>query len=396
MRTPARPLTAAVAAVLGAGLIGLSLQPAPAAEPVSRAVTGVTVRMLPQLAHAGPTPDKPKKALAALEVQVEPAEPAVALRLQVHTAQGWRTVGTGQTDAGGQAVLEAEATLDGKPATYRVKAGEVRSAPTDAAVWLKPTFTDTFAGKRLSKVWKNRVTGYNPKGLRACSRGSAKAVTVAEGVVRLSVLKDPARDDLCTVQHSDGVTRQHAYRLNGNISTEGAFSYRYGFAAARIKFPRLRGQHGGFWLQPLPKVPGKWGPTWTGAEVDIIESFGAAAEGGGLASFTYHWAKAHVRVKTGGPLANQRSYLANRKDAWHRNFHVFSLEWSPTVYIFRIDGQETWRSYEGISGIGEFPILSLLSSDYELPRLADSKLPQHMYVDWVRVWQDPTGANLAH
>ena len=67
---------------------------------------------------------------------------------------------------------------------------------------------------------------------------------------------------------------------------------------------------------------------------------------------------------------------------------MFSVEWTPKVYIFRIDGQETWRTTAGISGIAQYPILSLLSSDYELPSLGGEKrLPQHMYVDWVSLWQ---------
>ena len=42
----------------------------------------------------------------------------------------------------------------------------------------------------------------------------------------------------------------------------------------------------------------------------------------------------------------------------------------------------------GISAQPQYPILSLLSSDYELKNLGgETRLPQSMYVDWVRVWQ---------
>ena len=58
--------------------------------------------------------------------------------------------------------------------------------------------------------------------------------------------------------------------------------------------------------------------------------------------------------------------------------------------MFRIDGQVTNTITEGVSGRPEFLILSLLSSDYELQHLKDEKnLPQHMDVDWARVWADP-------
>jgi hypothetical protein len=35
----------------------------------------------------------------------------------------------------------------------------------------------------------------------------------------------------------------------------------------------------------------------------------------------------------------------------------------------------------------QFLILSLLSSDWELPQLDRTSLPADMKVDWVRVWQ---------
>ena len=70
---------------------------------------------------------------------------------------------------------------------------------------------------------------------------------------------------------------------------------------------------------------------------------------------------------------------------------MFSVEWTPQVYIFRIDGKESWRTTAGISGVKQFPILSLLSSDYELDDLGgDKRLPQRMYVDWVQFWETDT------
>jgi hypothetical protein len=66
---------------------------------------------------------------------------------------------------------------------------------------------------------------------------------------------------------------------------------------------------------------------------------------------------------------------------------VFTLQWTPRSYEFRVDGRPHWHTTEGVSGVEEYLILSLLTSDYELPRLDRSKLPSRMYVDWVRVWQ---------
>ena len=108
---------------------------------------------------------------------------------------------------------------------------------------------------------------------------------------------------------------------------------------------------------------------------------------GGLATFLYH-PTTGGRQKVGGKLTDTDRYLAEKSDRWWRAYHVFSLEWTPTEYIFRIDGRETWRTSVGISHVPQYPILSLLSSDYELKNLGgENRLPQHMYVDWMAMWQ---------
>ena len=87
-------------------------------------------------------------------------------------------------------------------------------------------------------------------------------------------------------------------------------------------------------------------------------------------------------------LENPDQYLTGQDDSWFEDYHVFSVEWTPEEYIFRIDGQETWRTSKGISHQPEYPILSLLSSDYELDNLGKtSNLPQTMDVDWLKFWE---------
>ena len=66
------------------------------------------------------------------------------------------------------------------------------------------------------------------------------------------MLADPARaTESCTAYRADGSTiGQFRYRLNGHISTEGKHDFKFGVAAARMKFQKARGQHASFWLQP--------------------------------------------------------------------------------------------------------------------------------------------------
>ena len=90
-------------------------------------------------------------------------------------------------------------------------------------------------------------------------------------------------------------------------------------------------------------------------------------------------------MKTGANIPD--TFLHGPRDGWGKSFHVFSVQWKPRSLIFRIDGKETWRIGGRISRVPQYLILSLLSSDYELPQVKDRQLPQHMYVDWVRVWE---------
>ena len=70
---------------------------------------------------------------------------------------------------------------------------------------------------------------------------------------------------------------------------------------------------------------------------------------------------------------------------------MFSVEWTPRQLVFRIDGKETARIRGRITAERQFVIFSLISANYEIPKIAERRLPQHMYVDWVRVWETGEG-----
>ncbi|WP_110240974.1 family 16 glycosylhydrolase [Nocardioides gilvus] len=382
--------TAAIATVSASTVIAKRAQKIKGAKKASK----VTATVLPQISQPGKKATSPTSAKAVVSVSVAPRRRTV-VTLQAKSGKKWKNVAAAATAKNGKHVFKASAKRGGKAATYRVKVGGRVSKSASTAKWLKPTFSETFSGRKLSSKWIHRGGTYNPEGLRVCSRGSAKAVKVSGGAVRLSVIKDKSKGKKkCTARRGGKSIGKYDYRLNGHIGTENKFSFKYGVAAARIKFPKDRGQHGAFWLQPQTRVANSVNPRLTGAEIDIIESFGQASgpKGAlGLTSFTYHWKNRGgkpVPVKTGNWLKNTNQLLNGKKDSWSSGYHVFSVEWTPTEYIMRIDGQETWRSKAGVSGQPQYAILSLLSSDYELKSLGgDKKLPQHMHVDWMRVWE---------
>ena len=62
---------------------------------------------------------------------------------------------------------------------------------------------------------------------------------------------------------------------NAMIGTQQKFEARFGIMASRIRFPRQQGRHGSFWMQPAVSEKVSDDPARSGAEIDIIEWFGA-------------------------------------------------------------------------------------------------------------------------
>jgi beta-glucanase (GH16 family) len=396
-----------VVAALGAALLVAGLgSPSSADEAAgsSRATTETTVAagqkatisVLPPISQPGKGAASITGARTVVAVDIQNGKEGRPVNLERLSGTSWVKAGKAKLNERGLADFSVSTTLGGLPVTYRATSPKFQGKPavTTSEVlstqWGTPEFSDEFSGRALGPTWSNRVPGYNPKGLRRCSRGSEKAVKVGGGTVQLSVLADKSKGKkLCTAKRADGkVLGKFKYRLNGHIATNQSFTY--GVAAARMKFQKSKGQHSSFWMQPS-YGKGKSAET-AGAEIDIIEWFGHPSKGGGLTSFIYHPTKKGPK-KVGDFIENPDQYLTNKSDAWWKQYHVFSVEWTRSAYIFRIDGQETFRTTQGISGVPQFPILSLLSSDYELDDLGgENKLPQHMDVDWIQFWQADTAS----
>ncbi len=352
------------------------------------------ITVLPPIAQAGEDPASSDDAAGVVAATFTPVSEGRDAVLEQKSGAGWQTVSTSEQDSDGRAEFVLPEGTPASGTTYRVTApssdglDEVTSKAAPAEEWGEPDFSDEFDGTKMSDLWVHRGEGdYNPEGLRKCSKGSADAVEVSGGTMQLSVLPDPERaNEKCAAQKADGSPAgKFDYRLNGHVMTNGHY-FKYGVLAARIKFQPLQGQHASLWMQPAISES-TTDPAKGGAEIDVIEWFGDEVKNGGLASFIYT-PTPDGPEKVGGQLDDPDQYLAAQDDDWFTRYHVFSVEWTPDAYVFRIDGQETWRTTEGISGQPEYPILSILSSDYELEHLGgEGKLPQTMSVDWVRYWQ---------
>ncbi|GAA5134575.1 hypothetical protein GCM10023339_71330 [Alloalcanivorax gelatiniphagus] len=398
MSSARRVLAGSVAALLLPASLLLTTETGSATDSAARATSTsvtkkasqkVSLEVLPQIVQQGRGTASADSAKAGVTATIKPVKVGRKVVLEQLDGTSWRKVGTAKQEKSGRAYFSALVSKSGLPLTYRVTAQSfkglksITSDSADTAPWVTPTFTDEFSGSTLSPIWSMRGQDYEPSSKRRCSKGSPQAVKVGSGALRLSVIKDRQKKGTCLAK-SRKLKKKIAYRLNGHIGTRDGFSFKYGVAAARIKMHKSQGQHASFWSQPVDEN----GPNSAGHEIDVIEYFGDKHPQGGLTSFI-HWYKGKRLIKTGSWIKDSKSFLANNRDGWSKNYHVFSVQWTPNVIIFRIDGKETWRTSARVSKEEQYLILSLLASDYEALEMKDSKLPQHMYVDWVRVWETP-------
>jgi beta-glucanase (GH16 family) len=351
----------------------------------------VHLQVLPPIRQPGRNAAPSSDAMTVVTATVTPVQAGRSIALERRTGHGWQPQATLATNADGRAEFfvptrRAEATYRAVAQSYRGLTPK-RSSAVVSGSWGAPDFADEFDGTSLSPAWEHRIQFYNPWGGRACSKGSPAAVHVGDGVLQLSSMADPTATELCTATDQDGnVLGQYPYRDNGHISTQHSADFLYGVAAARMKFQRDPGAHAAFWLQPRGLLD--TGPTPWGAEIDVVEWYGSQNGRARMSSAVHAPLPDGEKIQYGGAVSKPDQFLVSRSDAWWRNYHVFSVEWTPTEYVFRISGHEVWRTDQGISHDPEFLILSMLSSDFELPALANRQgLTQTASVDWVKFWQ---------
>lgn len=371
-RTTARAALALSLTLLAGGLAACGGGDGDDTEP---AAGGLTALALPGISQQGAEAASADDAQGVVSGVLESGEEGVEVTAERKDGGSWQDAGAGTTDDDGQ----VEIRVDAKPgATYRLSVDGATSEPVTMA---ETDWSDEFEDDDIAPNWTVRGGDYNPAGLRRCAKSDASAVEEGGGVLTLSVLDDPAREDRCQAESAKGKRLgDFDYRLNADIASVGRFTY--GVFAARLKFQRDPGQHGSFWLQSVAE-PGSGTPAEVGAEIDVVEYFGDTADKR-LASFI-HYNDGDGPVKEGDFVPDAASYLADQDDDWWKAFHVFAVRWTEDEYVVYIDGRRAWSTDQGVSQAEEYMVLSMLSSDYELGKLKGG-LPQSMEVDWVRHW----------
>ena len=170
-------------------------------------------------------------------------------------------------------------------------------------------------------------------------------VSVADGDLDLTAI---AKAESC-----GGVARSDA---SGIVTTNGTFSFTYGYMEARIWLPGSGS---------IADWPAFWagGQNWpTDGEIDILEGLGGQA-------------CAHFHNPAGGPGACASGNFAG-------GWHTFAADWEPGSITYYYDGTMIWQTTSGITSAPMYLILNLALNDS-----ASNTVPATMRVDYVRVWQ---------
>lgn len=161
-------------------------------------------------------------------------------------------------------------------------------------------------------------------------------------------------------------------RCSGAIETFKTYMTCYGYFEMRCDLSDGEGHWPSFWIQTPTFRKFQNDPGRGGAEIDIMEYWVLTPR---KIHNSVHWNGLDDKLIT-------RTKASNIPNL-NKGFNVIGVEWTPTEYVFYVDGKEIFRVEEGISHIEEFMILS----DEWPGEIEKANLPDKFIVDYVRVYK---------
>ena len=189
-------------------------------------------------------------------------------------------------------------------------------------------------------------------------------------------------------RREDYVVGSQTYRFtSARLITANKQDFLYGKIEARIKLPKGSGMWPAFWMMPTDNIYGGWAAS---GEIDIMESCNNMDFIGG----TIHFGGAYPNNTHSG-----NTYAPSGMD-FSADYHVYSLEWEPTVMRWYVDGVLYSTKTSWWSSNGAYPapfnqrfyiILNIAvggtyTGIYNWQSVT-TNMPQQMLIDWVRVYQ---------
>jgi beta-glucanase (GH16 family) len=185
-------------------------------------------------------------------------------------------------------------------------------APTPQ-VARKALFADEFSGPSLDRAkWNVIVTGRTVNDEQQAYIDSTDVLSVADGTLTIRPHFRPG------FKTPEGKTFDF---VSGRIDTRDKFDFTYGSAAARMKLAGGAGLWPAFWALGN----GRWPDT---GEIDVMENVGDP-----------QW----TSVALHGPGYFGDTPLVKRAPVDIADWHVYSVDWTADLLVFRIDGGEIYR-----------------------------------------------------
>lgn len=174
---------------------------------------------------------------------------------------------------------------------------------------------------------------------------------------------------------------------SARLNTAGKQSWTYGKIAARMKLPQGQGIWPAFWMLGTNINENGGDTPWPQCgEIDILELYGSKNDA--VVEANLHYADAANKHAMMGAAEYQLSAGIFADD-----YHIFELEWTAEQIIWRVNGNKYASMAITSAEFSEFhaPFFLLLNiavgGTWAGYPNAASSFPQHMYVDWVRVYQ---------
>ena len=330
-RRPLLLLVACLSAVLGAAARQRRGRRRPAPRPSrSRAAQSVAVRVLPQLAATGATPEPAVGRADHDHRRVLPGRAGRAPHLEVLDGRKWVAIAIADQDAAGRVLFTAPYAWRGVPATYRVAArarptcpagrsrrrcgptpGGRRSCPTSSPGprSRRPGTTACRATRCRAGAARRRTRGRR-RSAAACCRSASSTTPTATTRARSPTTWASSR------RPSTGSTATSGRRAGSSTST--ASPRRASGSRRRVVSTARSGCR-----------PRSWTPATRSTS---IEWFGAGSSG--LSSGVWSYSGGTQTKVAEARIGDGAAYGSD----WAGSYHVFSVEWTPTEYVFRIDG----------------------------------------------------------
>ncbi len=174
---------------------------------------------------------------------------------------------------------------------------------------------------------------------------------------------------------------------SARLTTRNKGDWLYGRMEVRAKLPAGQGLWPAIWMLPTDWSYGSWAAS---GEIDILEAVNPGASGGNTIYGTLHYGGAWPNNTHKGGNTVPDSSITDQ-------FHVYAVEWELGQIRFYVDGRLYHTATDWWSSGGAFPapfnqrfhmLLNVaVGGNWPGPPNANTRFPQKMEVDYVRVYQ---------